>query len=221
MKIAMQAHEAFTPSLRHSLTATCLLIATALMAGCRQEMAVQPNYHRPLEPSTFFPDGRSSRLPPEGTIARGKMPDDPHLHLGRVGGEYVTTFPIEVTAEVLERGRQRYGIYCAVCHDQVGTGRGIIVQRGFSKPPNFHTDLSVGYRIRGQEMPLRDAPVGYLFEVITNGLGSMASYAAEVPVLDRWAIVAHIRVLQLSQHMKRDTLTAEERQRYFPEGGQP
>jgi len=196
-------------------------LSCLLAVGCHQEMAVQPNYHRALEPSSFFADGRSSRPIVEGTVARGHLRDDPHLFTGKQGDEYATTFPIEVTEQVLARGRQRYEIFCAVCHDRVGTGNGIIVQRGFSAPPSFHKGSSRGYRPRGQLLPLSDAPPGYFYEVISNGLGSMASYSSEVPVNDRWAIVAHIRVLQLSQTAPRDALPREEREQHFPLGGEP
>ena len=146
----------------------------------------QPRYN-PLAPSDFFADGRSARPAIPGTIARGQLDDDPHLYTGRVDGALVTMFPFPVTRDVLERGRQRYSIFCIPCHDGVGNGNGMIVRRGFRQPPSFHIDR------------LRQAPVGHYFDVITNGLGAMSDYAAQVPVRDRWAIIAYIRALQLSQ----------------------
>jgi mono/diheme cytochrome c family protein len=113
--------------------------------------------------------------------------------------DYYDTFPEPVTRTVLERGQQRYTIFCAVCHDPLGTGNGKIVERGYLKPPAFSTDLSRGFLLRDIKVPLREAPVGYLFEVVTQGFGAMPEYAGQVPVHDRWAIVAYVRALQLSQ----------------------
>jgi mono/diheme cytochrome c family protein len=112
---------------------------------------------------------------------------------------YVDAFPFPITEKVLTRGQERFNIYCAVCHDRVGTGHGMIVQRGFTEPPNFHTDLSRGFKLRGVDVKLTAAPVGYYFEVITRGFGAMPDYATQVPPDDRWAIIAYIRALQLSQ----------------------
>jgi mono/diheme cytochrome c family protein len=193
-----------------------------LLSACQQKMASQPSY-RPFEPSPFFKDGMSSRPQVPGTVARGHLRTDSHLFAGKrkptreeilaatvlaagnpavlniLGSalEQVTvdTFPFPITAAIMERGRQRYTIYCALCHDAAGTGRGKIVERGYTAPPSYH--------IRR----LREAPVGHFFEVITKGYGSMPDYAAQVPPRDRWAIIAYIRALQLSQH--------------FPQGGQP
>jgi len=163
-----------------------LALALLLLAGCRQEMYDQPRT-KPHRPSDFFADGRSDRQPVAGAIARGQLRDDSHLYTGKVGGQLVSTFPFPVTRAVLERGRERFNIYCAPCHDRLGNGNGMIVRRGFRPPPSLHEDR------------LRDAPVGHHFDVISNGLGSMPDYAAEIPVRDRWAIVAYLRALQLSQ----------------------
>jgi mono/diheme cytochrome c family protein len=191
-------------------------------------MADQPAY-RPFVPSAFFADGQSARPLVPGTLPRGHLQKDPHLDTGRLaeaaeparaaavvgalsgtlGGavaaaaappRYADTFPFPVTRAVLERGQERYQIYCAVCHDRLGTGKGPIVQRGFTPPPSLQDDLSRGLRFQGLEVPLREAPVGYYFEVITRGYGAMPDYAAEVAAHDRWAIIAYIRALQLSQH---------------------
>jgi len=162
------------------------LAAVVWLGACRQDMFDQPRT-RPLRRSEFFSDGRSARPPVAGTVARGELRDDPHLYTGRVNGALVTTFPIPVSGEVLERGRGRYNIFCAPCHDRVGNGNGMIVRRGFRAPPSFHIDR------------LRAAPVGHYFDVISNGFGAMPDYAAQIPAHDRWAVIAYIRALQLSQ----------------------
>jgi mono/diheme cytochrome c family protein len=204
-----------------------LLAALLLcLAGCQQDMARQPSY-RPLQPSPLFADGNSARPLVEGTIHRdfqldnisGKKPMDIQgwtraaNALGKVAGDpigmgemtatlsqtYVDTFPSPITAAVLKRGQERFNIYCATCHDRVGTGHGMIVQRGYTPPPNFHTDLSRGLKLRGIDVKLTEAPVGYYFEVITHGFGAMPDYAYQVTPDDRWKIIAYIRALQLSQ----------------------
>lgn len=162
------------------------LAAVVWLGACRQDMFDQPRT-RPLRRSEFFSDGRSARPPVAGTVARGELRDDPHLYTGRVNGALVTTFPFPVSGEVLERGRGRYNIFCAPCHDRVGNGNGMIVRRGFRAPPSFHIDR------------LRAAPVGHYFDVISNGFGAMPDYAAQIPAHDRWAVIAYIRALQLSQ----------------------
>ncbi len=162
------------------------LLAVVCLVACRQDMFDQPRT-RPLRRSEFFSDGRSARPPVPGTVARGELHDDPHLYTGRVNGALVTTFPFPVDRAVLERGHGRYNIFCAPCHDRVGNGNGMIVRRGFRAPPSFHIDR------------LRAAPVGHYFDVITNGFGAMPDYAAQIPAHDRWAVIAYIRALQLSQ----------------------
>ena len=162
------------------------LSALVLLAGCRQDMHDQPRF-KPLAMSDFYSDLRSARTPVEGTVARGQLHEDTYFYTGKVGnspGDYV---PFAVTAEVLARGRQRFDIYCAPCHSRMGDGNGMIVQRGFRQPPSYHTDR------------LRKAPLGYFFDVMTNGFGAMPEYASQIPPQDRWDIVAYIRALQLSQ----------------------
>ncbi|MFQ5604150.1 MAG: c-type cytochrome [bacterium] len=178
-----------------------ILLAVTIIntTACRQDMHDQPKL-QPLEASDFFKDGRASRSLIEGTVARGHLNNDPHLYQGRVDGELVWTFPFPITKEVLRRGEERYNIFCSPCHDQLGYGRGMIVQRGFRQPPSFHIDR------------LRNAPAGHLFDVISNGLGAMFDYAERIPVHDRWAIVAYIRVLQLSQNATMDDVPEELRQ---------
>ena len=163
-----------------------LLLSTLLLLSCRQDMHDQAKYE-PLEQSLFFSDKRSSREPVEGTVARGMLKDDDHLYAGKVNNEPAKRFPMELTAQIVERGQDRYNIYCAPCHDKTGQGLGMIVQRGFKQPPSFHIPR------------LREAPVGYYFDVITNGFGVMSSYAEQIKTEDRWAIIAYIRALQISQ----------------------
>lgn len=177
-----------------------VLLLSLLAAGCRQEMADQPRYD-PLEPSAFFPDGRAARPVVAGTVARGQLREDDHLWRGRVAGELAATLPFPVTRELLERGRDRFNIFCAPCHDQAGTGKGMIVRRGFRPPPSLH------------DPRLREAPAGHFFDVMTGGFGAMPDYAAQIPVADRWAIVAYVRALQLSQYAPAGELGPAERQR--------
>ncbi len=174
------------PASRPALRA-CVIFSALWLAGCRQDMHVQPKYV-PEDPSTFFADGRSERPPVEGTVARGQLRTDELLYAGRINGVVADLFPFPITSAELSRGRERYNIYCSPCHDYTGSGNGMIVQRGFPSPPSFHLER------------LRQAPAGHFFDVMTNGLGLMYSYASRVSPQDRWRIAAYIRALQLSQH---------------------
>ncbi len=193
----------------------CFFLAAGLAslgAGCRQEMANQPAY-RPLTPSDFFADNRSARPREPGTVAHGLPPVETTRWAGRKqtnrpdgGGVYFTPadfiddVPMPVTIELLERGKDRFTVYCSVCHDRLGTGDGKIVQRGFTRPPSLITDNSRGFKLRGQpNVPLIGVPLGYIYEVITNGFGAMPDYSPQIPVHDRWAITAYVRALQISQ----------------------
>ncbi len=167
-------------------------------------MHVQPKY-RPGDPSEFFDDGRSARPPVPGTIARGQLRGDELLYTGKINGKLAAEFPFAITKKDLERGRDRFNIYCTPCHDYTGNGRGVIVQRGFPPPPSYHIDR------------LRQAPAGHFFDVMTNGLGAMYSYAARVTPEDRWRIAAYIRALQLSQHASPAQLSEEERRKLAAE----
>lgn len=158
----------------------------AATVACRQDMQDQPKYI-PLRPSEFFTDGRSARPLPEGTVARGELRADKLFYTGKTGEKFTDKIPFPVTRAVLDRGQQRFSIYCSPCHGLLGDGRGMIVQRGFRRPPSYHTDR------------LRAVPVGYFYDVITNGFGAMADYSAQVAPRDRWAIAAYIRVLQYSE----------------------
>ena len=166
---------------------SCLAAIGTLLVGCRLDMHVQPKY-LPYEPTNFFGDGRSERPPVSGTVARGHLRLDELLYAGKENGVLVDKFPFPITRADLERGRERFNIYCTPCHDYTGGGHGMIVQRGFPPPPSFHIDR------------LRNAPAGHFFDVIANGHGSMYSYAARVEPGDRWRIAAYVRALQLSQH---------------------
>ena len=144
-----------------------------------------------------FGDGDWARI--VGVI--GTVSDNPLAAASRTidWSYYRDTFPISITHKTLERGQERFNIYCAVCHDRVGAGKGMIVERGYTAPPSFHTDPSRGFKLKGIDLKLRDAPVGYYFEVITHGFGAMPDYAEQITADDRWAIIAYIRALQFSQ----------------------
>ncbi len=176
--------------------AFCLLAA----AGCRQDMHNQPKYI-PLRDSNLFANGSSARPLVEDTVARGTLQDDEAFFTGKTGGAEVNTLPFPLTKEVLDRGEQRYNIYCSPCHDMAGTGQGMIVRRGYRQPPSFHIDR------------LRQVPIGHYFDVITNGFGAMPDYRAQVAARDRWAIAAYVRALQLSQHAMAGEIPAEDRQK--------
>jgi mono/diheme cytochrome c family protein len=159
----------------------------------------QPRYKTYSE-DAFFRDGASARPLPQHTVARGHAELDTEYFQGKTAdGKLVETLPEPVTAELLQRGRERYDIYCAVCHDRVGDGHGMIVQRGFPSPPSYHTDR------------LRTAPLGHFYDVITNGYGVMYSYAARVEPADRWAIAAYIRTLQLAGNARLDDVPRDAR----------
>jgi len=174
-------------------------VAVALaVAGCRQDMHDAPRYE-PLEANTFFANGSASRMLVANTVPRGLLREDTHLNEGKVDGQLATTFPMPVTAEVMARGQERFNVFCSPCHGRTGSGNGMVVQRGFRAPPSYHEDR------------LRNAPVGYFFDVMTNGFGAMQDYASQVPVADRWAIAAYIRALQLSQRATVDDVPANRR----------
>lgn len=196
------------------LTAFCLL-----SFGCRYDMQDQPRYEA-YSQSDFFSDDKAMREPPEGTVARGQLREnkafwtgkkdnaDPNIQVQTTTDASgntlvssfpndVTEFPVPVTKELVDRGQERYNIYCVVCHGPVGNGDGMIVRRGYPQPPTYHDDR------------LRNAPVGHFFDVMTNGWGKMNSYAAQISAADRWAIVAYIRSLQIAQSPDRNlTMTS-------------
>src|SRR5580698_7172404 len=175
-------------------TARRIAIATAaaasmFIAGCRQDMHDQPKFF-PQRGTSFYADGRSVRPQVENTVARNQLHEDSYFYTGLINGKEGDGLPFPVTMQVLERGQERYNIYCTPCHSRVGNGAGMIVQRGYAPAGNFHT------------FRMRNAPLGHFFNVMSNGYGAMPDYAAQVTPEDRWAIVAYIRALQLSQNAK-------------------
>lgn len=176
------------------------LAAAAVLAGCRQDMHQAPRYD-PLEESDFFADRRASRPLVPGTVARGELRADHVFYTGKRGSEFVRELPVPVTRALLERGRDRFDIYCSPCHSRLGDGNGMIVQRGLKRPPSFH------------EERLRNQPIGYFYDVMTNGFGAMQDYAAQVTPADRWAIAAYIRALQFSRRAPAALLSDADRAR--------
>lgn len=169
--------------------AVALALVALVFVGCRQDMHDQAKYEA-YEVSDFFADGQASRLPVPGTVARGWLREDPHLYRGiGADGGFATTLPMPLSRDLVERGRERYDIFCSPCHGRTGDGQGMIVQRGFKQPASLH------------EARLQDMPYGYFFDVMTHGFGEMSSYAAQVPVEDRWAIASYVRALQLSRQV--------------------
>jgi mono/diheme cytochrome c family protein len=216
--------------LRPRLIFPALLVA--LLTGCdRLDMYDQPRYE-PLEASDFFSDGLSARQPFEGTIPRGGLRDDEPFYYGKDEGKLVSKIPEaafratyardprqfdrpynetnqpDLRRALLERGHERFNIYCSVCHGRLGDGDGMIVRRGFRKPPSYHIDR------------LRQAPAGHFYDVMTNGFGAMSSYANRIDVDDRWAIVAYIRALQLSQNARLNDVPGEQRDALSPSPGE-
>src|SRR5258707_12222930 len=197
---------------RRRLAALLLLSAFCLLPSCRQKMANQPKYD-PLEPSDFFVDGMSARPRVAGTVARGELVIDDFLHTGKVGGKDGDGYPFAVTAEVMNRGQERFNIYCSECHGRLGDGNGMIPSRGFRRPPSFHTDA------------LRNAVTGHFFDVMTNGFGAMPPFNIQVQSNDRWAIIAYIRALQLAQNGTVNDLPADQKAKLMgastPAGAEP
>lgn len=164
-----------------------LVALLSTLGACRQKMANQPRYD-PLETSDFFADGMSARPRVAETVARGELSTDPFFDTGKINGAVADGFPMPVTRELVDRGHQRFDIYCSECHGRLGDGNGMIPSRGYRRPPSFHTQA------------LRTATTGHFFDVMTNGFGAMPPYGSMIPPQDRWAIVAYIRALQISQN---------------------
>ena len=186
-----------------------VVLALFMAMGCegttdierlRQEMYNQSRFE-PLEKNTFFADNRASRPWIKGTVARGHLRIDAHLYTGMVDGKPAETFPFPITRDVILRGRDRYNIYCSPCHGYEGDGRGMVVRRGMKQPPSYHIER------------LQNETPGYFFDVMTNGFGAMYSYASRIKPRDRWAIIAYIQALQLSQNATLDDVPADVRQR--------
>jgi mono/diheme cytochrome c family protein len=175
------------------------ILVLSVTTGCRQDMHDAPRYD-PLEASAVLPQGASAQPLVEGTVARGQLRDDELLETGRVNGQVANQFPFPIAAADMDRGEERFNIYCAPCHGRDGDGNGMVVQRGFRQAASLHTDR------------LRQAQPGYLYEVIRNGFGVMPDYRAQIAVDDRWRIVAYIRALQLSRHATPADVPENERQ---------
>lgn len=185
-------------ALRAGLVALLALGSVGAM-GCRQDMHDQPKL-KPYRSSDFFADGSGMRALPAHTVARGSLREDTHFFTGRMAdGSMATELPMPMTKALLKRGQDRFKIYCTPCHGQLGDGRGMVVRRGYKQPTSYHDER------------LRQVPIGYFFDVMTNGFAVMPSYAAQVAPADRWAIAAYIRALQLSQRVDAASLTAEQR----------
>lgn len=183
-----------------SLRIGLVVVAALAAAGCRRDMQDQPKYI-PLRPSSFFADGRSERPLVDGTVARGHLDDDAAFYTGKgPDGKFLNAFPFPVTKDVLDRGQNRFDIYCAPCHDRLGNGLGMIVRRGYRRPPSYHIER------------LRNAPDGYIYDVITHGFGAMPDYSAQIPPRDRWTIVAYVRALQFSQNASVNDVPAAARE---------
>ncbi|MGH7950880.1 MAG: c-type cytochrome [Limisphaerales bacterium] len=183
---------------RQSAIIICLISIVFIFTGCRRDMFNQPKSN-PLSQSDFFPDGMDSRPIPPHTVARGDLQNDEAFYTGMIGTNLVTTFPMPVTREMIQRGQQCFEINCVPCHGETGDGNGIVVARGFPAPPSYHIAR------------LRAAPVGHFFDVMTRGYGAMYSFASRVTPEDRWAIAAYIRALQLSEHATLADVPAQER----------
>lgn len=211
----MSNTEPLTGRIRMRRIVCALVIGGGLIvAGCRSDMQDQPKY-KPLRESDFFDDRLSARQPPEGTVARGLLRDDSLLYTGRLTGSappanqtgsatgqgFADAFPFPITTEILDRGEERFNIYCSVCHDRTGGGEGMVVRRGYRRPPRLSDPRLVA------------APAGYFFDVITNGFGLMPDYATQISVRDRWAVVAYVRALQLSQNASLSDVPEGERSR--------
>ncbi len=159
------------------------------LGGCRRDMQDQPKY-KPLQPSTFFADHRSARPLPAGTIARGQLDLTDPAHTGVDQGVFLSSIPVKVDAQLLHRGQQRYNIYCTPCHGALADGKGMVAKRGLKWPSDLTSERE------------REAPPGYIFQVISNGYGAMPDYSAQIDAHDRWAIIAYLRALQLSRHAR-------------------
>ncbi len=181
-----------------------LMIGLVMLSGCRHDMYDQPHL-TPYEATTFFENGTSARLPVEGTVSRGEWSEHKTFDVSFVDGVATDQFPFQVDKAVMTRGQNRFRIYCTPCHGELGDGRGMIVQRGFSPPPSYHSQT------------IRDQPVGHYVEVIEKGHGAMYPYGARVAPHDRWAIAAYIRALQYSQGRPVEELPEQDRAKVLAE----
>jgi len=189
-------------STARNLLGVCAVLFSILVAGCKiqQDMAHQPK-NRPLSPSAFFDDDRSERPIIENTVAHGSIADD-DLFVPKDSN----AFPLPLTPALLDRGQERYQIFCTPCHGLQGDGNGMVSMRGMKHPPTYH------------QPRLRQVPNGYIYDVITNGFGGMLGYSAQIPPADRWAIIAYVRALQLSRNAPVSDLPPDLRAK-LPSGG--
>ncbi len=202
---------------------TGLVLMALLLVGCRGTQSDNPPFHLnldmdfqqkfgPQESNPFFEDNAAMRMPVPGTVPRGELRDSSALYRGRTGaGDYVGDIPIAVNRAVLERGQDRYNIYCSVCHGKTGAGNGVIMREdyGYTPASSYHIER------------LRDAPDGYLYDVIANGVRNMPAYGQKIPVMDRWAIVAYVRALQRSQNASPDDVPPGQQARLGEDGASP
>jgi mono/diheme cytochrome c family protein len=195
-------------SVSSTFVAACLLVGALAVAGCRQDMHNTP-VGQPLRESLFVKGASTSRAPVDGTVARGTLQDDAAFFTGKEGGAAANALPFPLTAQILDRGEERFNIYCAPCHGLSGRGDGMIVRRGYRQPPSFHVDR------------LQQAPLGHFYDTMTNGFGAMPDYRAQIAPRDRWAIAAYVRALQLSQHAAAADIPAEDRQKLGQPAGKP
>lgn len=199
---AVNAGPAETAGTDRSTSGVVVALIVVVLTGsaCRQDMHDQPKY-LPLRESTFFGDARSARPLVVGTVARGQLHEDALLYTGKVNGADTTMFPFRIDNRVMVRGQERFNIYCSPCHGRTGFGDGMVVRRGYRRAPSYHDDR------------LRNVPIGHFFDVISNGFGAMPDYAAQINVADRWAIVAYVRALQLSEHATVADVPADQREK--------
>ena len=185
--------------MRNRIALGGLALAILTLAGCRNDMHDQPRY-KPLAATEFFADHRAARPQVPGTVPRGYLRIDEARYTGKIGGEDIDQFPIPISRADIDRGQNRFNVYCTPCHGRLGEGNGMVVLRGFRQPPSYFSDK------------LLKAPVGHFFDVMTNGFGAMPSYASRVTPDDRWRIIAYIRALQLSESAKLSDVPADQRQ---------
>jgi mono/diheme cytochrome c family protein len=191
-------------SIIRAISAVTVVGIALLTLGCRQDMHDQPRY-KPMAESVFFPDRMASRQPVAGTVARGQLREDVRFYTGRdQDGVLIDELPVALDRELLLRGRDRYDAFCAACHGALGNGDGMVVLRGFRRPASFH------------EPRVREQPIGYYYDAMTEGFGVMPRYSDRIPPRDRWAIAAYLRALQLSQRAPLGQLPEQERQRLPP-----
>ena len=188
--------------------AAMLGVVALFAAGCRQDMHDTPRYEA-YEATDQVTGAAAARIAPAGTVARGLLRADEALHTGKIEGQVVDTIPFALSHADLQRGRERYTIYCTPCHGELGDGNGMVVQRGLRQAASYHQDR------------LRQERIGYFFDVITNGFGAMQGYAEQVPVRDRWLIAAYVRALQFSQNATVADVPQDRRGEFGSAPGQP